>query len=102
MDKVRLLPTSPLQQVYINNNNNSNNGRGRMSFIRRLGVGCIILAALGLLYVPAYHSAQGPLFGIGEVSPPAESLGGGSNYLDSTVGMHTIMLTNILHSLIST
>ncbi|XP_057328033.1 beta-1,3-galactosyltransferase 1-like isoform X1 [Microplitis mediator] len=83
MDKVRLLPSSPLQQVYISTNNNSN-GR-RMSFIRRLGVGCIILAALGLLYVPAYHSAQGPLFGIGEVSPPAESLGGGSNYLDSTV-----------------
>ncbi|XP_057328034.1 beta-1,3-galactosyltransferase 1-like isoform X2 [Microplitis mediator] len=66
MDKVRLLPSSPLQQVYISTNNNSN-GR-RMSFIRRLGVGCIILAALGLLYVPAYHSAQGPLFGIVQIS----------------------------------
>ncbi|XP_011306954.1 beta-1,3-galactosyltransferase 1 isoform X2 [Fopius arisanus] len=42
------------------------NARGKMSFIRRLGLGCIVLAFLGLLYVPAYHSAQGPL-GIAEL-----------------------------------
>ncbi|XP_074112806.1 beta-1,3-galactosyltransferase 1 isoform X3 [Cotesia typhae] len=85
MDKMRLVV--PSQQVYITTNPPTNNVRGRMSFIRRLGVGCIILAALGLLYVPAYHSAQGPPFGIGigEVSPPAEALGAGSNYLESTV-----------------
>ncbi|KAH0553605.1 beta-1,3-galactosyltransferase 1-like isoform X1 [Cotesia glomerata] len=85
MDNMRLVV--PSQQVYITTNPATNNVRGRMSFIRRLGVGCIILAALGLLYVPAYHSAQGPLFGIGigEVSSPAEALGAGSNYLESSV-----------------
>ncbi|XP_043288700.1 beta-1,3-galactosyltransferase 1-like isoform X2 [Venturia canescens] len=41
--------------------NGKGSARTRVSFIRRLAVGCVVLGALGLLYVPAYHSAQGPL-----------------------------------------
>ncbi|KAK0163512.1 hypothetical protein PV327_007187 [Microctonus hyperodae] len=84
MERIRLLPMELPSATSINNGNNTSNSnnRGRTSFIRRLGLGCIVLAALGLLYVPAYHSAQGPAFGIGETSSPAGS-SGDSHFLAS-------------------
>ena len=61
--------------------------KGKLSFVRRLALGCLILAGLGLLYVPAYHSAQGQFSGLGETPSPAGSLGG--MRLMSSVGMHS-------------
>ena len=84
MDRLHLLPMELPPASSINGNGNS--GKGRMSFFRRLALGCVILAALGILYVPAYHSAQGPLLGIGETSSPAGT-SGGSHFLAS-VGTH--------------
>ncbi|XP_063977178.1 beta-1,3-galactosyltransferase 1-like isoform X2 [Diachasmimorpha longicaudata] len=69
MDRIHLLPMELPSAAVINP---AHNVRGKMSFIRRLGLGCIILAFLGLLYVPAYHSAQGPL-GIGETTSSGPS-----------------------------
>lgn len=60
--------------------------KGKISFVRRLAVGFVILATLGLLYVPAYHSAQSPFLGLGETPSPAESIG--DSHLVASVGMH--------------
>ncbi|KAF7412590.1 hypothetical protein HZH66_001486 [Vespula vulgaris] len=49
----------------------------------RLVVGFVILAVLGLLYVPAYHSVQGPFLGLGETPSPTEPLSG--SHLVATV-----------------
>ncbi|XP_033208263.1 beta-1,3-galactosyltransferase 1-like isoform X2 [Belonocnema kinseyi] len=57
MDRVHLLPMELPSASSINASGN----KGKCSFLRRLAFGFIILAALGLLYVPAYHSVQSPL-----------------------------------------
>lgn len=62
MERVRLFPMELPRGVSIN----GNNIRGRLSFFRRLALCCIVLAGLGLLYVPAYHSAEP--FDIGETT----------------------------------
>ncbi|XP_016913719.2 beta-1,3-galactosyltransferase 1 isoform X1 [Apis cerana] len=71
MDKLQLLP------LELPSTTNINNGtvKGKISFVRRLAMGFVILATLGLLYVPAYHSAQGPLLGLGETPSPAKHIG---------------------------
>ncbi|XP_016913721.2 beta-1,3-galactosyltransferase 1 isoform X2 [Apis cerana] len=63
MDKLQLLP------LELPSTTNINNGtvKGKISFVRRLAMGFVILATLGLLYVPAYHSAQGPLLGLAQL-----------------------------------
>ncbi|KAF7994003.1 hypothetical protein HCN44_011272 [Aphidius gifuensis] len=58
MDRVRLFPMELPRAVNISGNNNV---RGRLSFVKRLALCCIVLAGLGLLYVPAYHSAREPI-----------------------------------------
>lgn len=73
MDRLRLLPLELPSATNINNNGMV---KGKISFVRRLAVGFIILAVLGLLYVPAYHSAQGTFSGLGETPSPAEPIGG--------------------------
>ncbi|XP_015121660.1 beta-1,3-galactosyltransferase 1 isoform X2 [Diachasma alloeum] len=80
--KIHLLPMELPSAAVINS---THNARGKMSFIRRLGLGCIILAFLGLLYVPAYHSAQGPL-GIGEATSSGPSRL--SRYLEPVEELH--------------
>ncbi|XP_034946950.1 beta-1,3-galactosyltransferase 1-like isoform X2 [Chelonus insularis] len=66
MERVRLVP---MELPYLGNNVNLNsNNKRRTSFIRRLGLGCIVLAILGLFYFPAFHSTQDPLFGIVQLS----------------------------------
>ncbi|XP_015610487.1 beta-1,3-galactosyltransferase 1 isoform X2 [Cephus cinctus] len=66
MDRIRLLPIElpPASTI-------SGSGfikvKGKVSFLRRLTLGFVVLAALGLLYVPAYHSAQGPLLGLAQL-----------------------------------
>ncbi|XP_017879469.1 beta-1,3-galactosyltransferase 1-like isoform X2 [Ceratina calcarata] len=65
MDRLRLLPLELPSATNINNNNGTI--KGRISFVRRLAVGFVILATLGLLYVPAYHSAQGPFLGLAQL-----------------------------------
>ncbi|CAD1480981.1 unnamed protein product, partial [Heterotrigona itama] len=72
MDKLRLLPLELPSATNINNNGAI---KGKISFVRRLAVGFVILATLGLLYVPAYHSAQGPFLGLGETPSPAKHIG---------------------------
>ncbi|KAK9302175.1 hypothetical protein QLX08_005770 [Tetragonisca angustula] len=72
MDKLRLLPLELPSATNINSNGTV---KGKISFVRRLAVGFIILATLGLLYVPAYHSAQGPFLGLGETPSPAKHIG---------------------------
>ncbi|CAL7950725.1 unnamed protein product [Xylocopa violacea] len=72
MDRLRLLPLELPSATNINNNGIV---KGKISFVRRLAIGFVILATLGLLYVPAYHSAQGPFLGLGETSSPAEHIG---------------------------
>lgn len=80
MDRVRLFPMELPR---------TNNVRGRISFIKRLGLCCIVLVCLGLLYVPAYHSA-GTSSGIGETSSSGGPLGL-LRYLESG-GMHYLYL----------
>lgn len=90
MDRLRLLPMD-LPAITVNN---SGSIKGKQtSFVRRLAIGFVILAILGLLYVPAYHSAQSPFLGLGETPSPAESLG--SSHLVASVGMH--LLLDIVH-----
>ncbi|XP_076242380.1 beta-1,3-galactosyltransferase 1 isoform X2 [Calliopsis andreniformis] len=64
MDKLRLLPLELPSAININNNGMV---KGKISFVRRLAVGFVILATLGLLYVPAYHSAQSPFLGLAQL-----------------------------------
>ncbi|KZC15168.1 Beta-1,3-galactosyltransferase 1 [Dufourea novaeangliae] len=72
MDRLRLLPLELPSATNINNNGIV---KGKVSFVRRLAIGFVILATLGLLYVPAYHSAQSPFLGLGETPSPAEFIG---------------------------
>ncbi|XP_020279121.1 beta-1,3-galactosyltransferase 1-like isoform X2 [Pseudomyrmex gracilis] len=69
MDRLRLLPMD-LPTITVSTIGNT---KSKSSFVRRLTVGFVILAVLGLLYVPAYHSAQSPF--LGETPSPAESPG---------------------------
>lgn len=87
MDKLRLLPLELPSATNINNNGTV---KGKISFVRRLAVGFVILATLGLLYVPAYHSAQGPFLGLGETPSPAKHIG--VSHLVASVGMHPLTL----------
>ncbi|XP_076765487.1 beta-1,3-galactosyltransferase 1 isoform X2 [Xylocopa sonorina] len=64
MDRLRLLPLELPSATNINNNGIV---KGKISFVRRLAIGFVILATLGLLYVPAYHSAQGPFSGLAQL-----------------------------------
>jgi len=89
MDRLRLLPMD-LPAITVNNSGSS---KGKTSFVRRLAIGFVILGILGLLYVPAYHSAQSPFLGLGETPSPAEPLG--SSHLVASVGTH--LLLNIVH-----
>lgn len=91
MDRHRLLPMQLPPASSINNGNG--NSKGKCSFVKRLAVGFIILAGLGLLYVPAYHSAQGQFAGLGETPSPVGSVG--STHFISSVGMHLSMLCTI-------
>ncbi|XP_014219981.1 beta-1,3-galactosyltransferase 1 isoform X2 [Copidosoma floridanum] len=78
MDRVHLLPMQLPPASSINghkSNNGYGNGKGKVSFVRRLALGFMILAGLGLLYVPAYHSAQGQFSGLGETPSPQGSVG---------------------------
>ena len=92
MDRVRLLPMQlpPASSMY----GSSGNSRGKISFVRRLTLAFIILACLGLLYVPAYHSAQGQFSGLGETPSPVGPVGG--THFIASVGMHSLMLCGIL------
>lgn len=85
MDRLRLLPMD-LPAITVNNNGNV---KSKASFVRRLAIGFIILAILGLLYVPAYHSAQSPF--LGETPSPAEPLG--SSHTAASVGMYPSLCT---------
>ncbi|KAL2717977.1 hypothetical protein V1478_011853 [Vespula squamosa] len=82
MDRLRLLPMELPSATSISNNG-SVKGNIKISFVKRLVVGFVILAVLGLLYVPAYHSAQGPFLGLGETPSPTEPLSG--SHLVATV-----------------
>ena len=62
------------------------NSKSRISFLRRFAVGFVILAGLGLLYVPAYHLVQGPYPGLGETPSPVATVGG--THFVASVGMH--------------
>ncbi|XP_053977925.1 beta-1,3-galactosyltransferase 1-like isoform X2 [Hylaeus volcanicus] len=64
MDRLRLLPLELPSATNINTNGTV---KGKVSFVRRLAVGFVILATLGLLYVPAYHSAQSPFSGLAQL-----------------------------------
>ncbi|XP_012536065.1 beta-1,3-galactosyltransferase 1 [Monomorium pharaonis] len=71
MDRSRLHPMDlPAITVYGNGS-----VKGKASFVRRLAIGFVILAILGLLYVPAYHSAQSPFLSLSETPSSAEPLG---------------------------
>ncbi|XP_031844442.1 beta-1,3-galactosyltransferase 1 [Nomia melanderi] len=72
MDRLRLLPLELPSATNINSNGTV---KGKISFVQRLAVGFVILATLGLLYVPAYHSAQSSFSGLGETPSPAKSIG---------------------------
>ncbi|XP_014480263.1 PREDICTED: beta-1,3-galactosyltransferase 1-like isoform X2 [Dinoponera quadriceps] len=63
MDRLRLLPVD-LPAITVSS---TGNVKGKASFVRRLAIGFIILAILGLLYVPAYHSAQSPFLGLAQL-----------------------------------
>ncbi|TGZ53297.1 Hexosyltransferase [Temnothorax longispinosus] len=72
MDRSRLLPVD-LPAITVNNNGSV---KGKASFVRRLAIGFVILSAiLGLLYVPAYHSAQSPFSSLSDTPSSAEPLG---------------------------
>lgn len=92
MDRARLLPIQlpPASSL----SGNHGNTRGKVSFMKRLVFGFIILAGLGLLYVPAYLSAPGPIPGLGETTPPVRSVG--STHFVASVGMHLLTLFAIL------
>ncbi|XP_012267723.2 beta-1,3-galactosyltransferase 1-like isoform X2 [Athalia rosae] len=64
MDRVRLMPLELPPASSINTNGT---GKTKSSFLRRLALGFGLLAILGLLYVPAYHSAQGSLQGLAQL-----------------------------------
>ncbi|XP_014480262.1 PREDICTED: beta-1,3-galactosyltransferase 1-like isoform X1 [Dinoponera quadriceps] len=83
MDRLRLLPVD-LPAITVSS---TGNVKGKASFVRRLAIGFIILAILGLLYVPAYHSAQSPFLGLGETPSPAEPLGS-SHSIASVAQLH--------------
>ena len=83
MDRMQLLPMELPSASSINASGN----KGKCSFLRRLAFGFIILAALGLLYVPAYHSVQSPLLG---ETPTPRPLGG--THFIASIGMHLITL----------
>lgn len=88
MDRLRLLPVD-LPAITVSSTGNI---KGKASFVRRLAIGFVILAILGLLYVPAYHSAQSPFLGLGETPSPAEPLG--SSHSIASVGMHPLLNTH--------
>ncbi|KAL0108517.1 hypothetical protein PUN28_015213 [Cardiocondyla obscurior] len=71
MDRSRLLPMDS-HAITVSS---SGSVKGRASFVRRLAIGFVILAILGLLYVPAYHSAQSPFSSFSETPSSAELLG---------------------------
>ncbi|KAG5343217.1 B3GT1 galactosyltransferase, partial [Acromyrmex heyeri] len=71
MERSRQLPKD-LPAITVNSNGSV---KGKASFVRRLAIGFVILAILGLLYVPAYHSVQSPFLNLGETPSPAELLG---------------------------
>jgi len=70
--------------------NNNGSVKGKASFVRRLAVGFVILAILGLLYVPAYHSAQSPFLGLGETASSIEPLGNLRSM--ASVGMYLLFI----------
>ena len=80
MDRLQLLP---MKLPSASNVNISGNNKGKGSFLRRLAFGFIILAALGLLYVPAYHSVQNPV--LGEAPSPGPRAG---THFVASIGMH--------------
>lgn len=83
MDRSRLLPMD-LPVIAVNSNGSV---KGKTSFVRRLAwIGFVILAILGLLYVPAYHSAQSPFSSLSETPSSAEPLG--SSRLITSVGTY--------------
>lgn len=82
MDRLRRLPMD-LPAITVNN---SSSIKGKASFVRRLAIGFVILAILGLLYVPAYHSAQSPFLSLSDIQSPAESPG--SSHLIASMGIH--------------
>lgn len=81
MDRLRLLPMD-LPAITVN----SSSIKGKASFVRRLAIGFVILAILGLLYVPAYHSAQSPFLSLSDTQSPAESPS--SSHLIASMGIH--------------
>lgn len=83
MDRLRLLPMD-LPAITVNNNGSI---KGKASFVRRLAIGFVILAILGLLYVPAYHSAQSPFLSLSDTQSPAESLS--NSHLVTSMGMYS-------------
>lgn len=87
MDRSRLLPMD-LPTITING---SSTVKGKASFVRRLAIGFVILAILGLLYVPAYHSAQSPFSNLGETPSPPESLS--SLRSVASVGMFSLIIS---------
>ncbi|XP_043506030.1 beta-1,3-galactosyltransferase 1-like isoform X1 [Polistes fuscatus] len=82
MDRIRLLRMELPSATSISNIG-SVKGNTKISFVKRMILGFVILAVLGLLYVPAYHSAQGPFVGLGETPSPTELLSG--SHLVATV-----------------
>lgn len=91
MGKSRLLPLKLPSTTNIVNNGIV---KGKISFVRRLAVGFMILATLGLIYVPAYHSAQGPFLGLGETPSSPKHIG--VSHLVASVGMHSLTLLELL------
>jgi len=90
MERSRQLPKD-LPTITVNSNGSV---KGKASFVRRLAIGFVILAILGLLYVPAYHSAQSPFLNLGETPSPAEPLGS-SRFVASMGIYHFIFFTII-------
>ncbi|KAJ8686207.1 hypothetical protein QAD02_022001 [Eretmocerus hayati] len=85
MDRARLLPLQLPPASSINGYNG--NIKGKVSFVKRLALGFIVLVGFGLLYVPAYHSAQRQISGLGETMSPVRSVGG-AHYLASVAQLH--------------
>jgi beta-1,3-galactosyltransferase 1 len=91
MDRVRLLS---VQLPPTNNiNGNIGNTKGKIKFVRRLALGFTVLTGLGLLYVPAYHSAQGILSGLDETSSSVGSVEGTA--LIASIGTHFLVLCDV-------
>ncbi|XP_066581627.1 beta-1,3-galactosyltransferase 1-like isoform X2 [Prorops nasuta] len=98
MDRLQLLPL----ELPSTSNINNTSIKTKLSFMQRLVLGFIILAILGLLYIPAYHSAQGTLLGIGETSssivPSAQLSGWAYNKSrDLCAYIHPKNVTSILN-----